>query len=753
MAPADGGAPSDGGADPADGAAADLGPQASDAFVPLDGAPGADAADAAPQECLPGEARPCGFTRGTCRAGEQRCSELGRWGACEGAVLPAGDPARCGGRPHCELACDGRNEDCDFQDLDGDGEQDPGEPELVDEDFDVDGDGLLSAALCPGDPLGTDCNDADPNVGLCAAEECNNGLDDDGDELVDAADCDCGPCCPGDREACGAELAPCTVGERVCDADGAWGPCSGVEPSGSPWECASEPSCELACDGIDDDCDGVTDEDFDADGDGLLSRERCQGDPLGTDCDDDDFAGIECAGLEICGDGHDNDGDGLVDDGDCDCHDCCPGDEEVCGSAVGACEQGLRRCTLDATWSPCEGEVAPGLERCDEVNNDCDFDDLDGDEVWDPGEPERIDEGLCCPGVAQRVFDASAQAAALARVPGGFALVVTLQPGDDPAVVVNRLLLLDAALQPAGAAISISPPQAYATPAEVVAQGSRLTLVWSDDRDESQVLRPYAVQVDGLAGALLDDPVALAPAGQRVSEQSLAVVGDEVAVGLSVGPDFLFRPSVVRLHANGSPLDTPPIVLAELDYAPAPALAAGRPDGVLAVWWDPTPGALVAQGVDPQGLLVDDPVELVPAGVRAAPALVRTSAGWGLAWTAGADGAGDEVLYQPLDVALAPGPAPPRTLAGPRGSVRRLRAVPSSAELGVRLLWDEPSADGRETVAWVASVAPDGERSGEPVRACQGAHGGLVTDGASAWMACVGVGGAVFIVELICQSP
>jgi hypothetical protein len=97
------------------------------------------------------------------------------------------------------------------------------------------------------------------------------------------------------------------------------------------------------CDFLDNDCDGLTDEDFDADGDGWTT--------CGGDCDDSDpntYPGAE----ELC-DGKDNDCDGEIDEGF---------DQDG---------DGFRTCDGD-----CDDEddtVYPGApELCDGKDNDCD---------------------------------------------------------------------------------------------------------------------------------------------------------------------------------------------------------------------------------------------------------------------------------------------------------------------------------------------------------------------------------------------
>jgi hypothetical protein len=70
---------------------------------------------------------------------------------------------------------------------------------------------------------------------------------------------------------------------------------------------------------------------------------------------------------EACN-GFDDDCDGLVDEG-CEC---VTGDTRPCGSNVGECQEGTETCD-NGTWSGvCAGEVGPALEVCNGLDDDCD---------------------------------------------------------------------------------------------------------------------------------------------------------------------------------------------------------------------------------------------------------------------------------------------------------------------------------------------------------------------------------------------
>jgi hypothetical protein len=75
-------------------------------------------------------------------------------------------------------------------------------------------------------------------------------------------------------------------------------------------------------------------------------------------------------------DGKDNDCDGAVDTG---CQTgCTPGTKKACfnGSIAnrnkGICKDGVSTCGADGKWGTCVGEVKPGTETCNGVDDDCD---------------------------------------------------------------------------------------------------------------------------------------------------------------------------------------------------------------------------------------------------------------------------------------------------------------------------------------------------------------------------------------------
>ncbi len=148
--------------------------------------------------------------------------------------------------------------------------------QIADTCLDHDGDGfIIDDPSCGGD----DCDDWDSLVYPDAEEVCD-GKDSDCDGILPADEVD------GDGD-----------GSPLC-AD-----CDDADP-------VAYPGAPEICDGKDNDCDGIMEMEADADVDGWR---ECEG-----DCDDTDPE-INPGAVEICDDGVDNDCDGLVDDDDMDC--------------------------------------------------------------------------------------------------------------------------------------------------------------------------------------------------------------------------------------------------------------------------------------------------------------------------------------------------------------------------------------------------------------------------------------------------
>ena len=250
-------------------------------------------------------------------------------------------------------------ETCNLKDDDCDGLVDePGAdgcfPWYRDEDGDAYGYDADSQCRCQGGGTYTsktkgDCDDKDPSIHPFAAEQCN-GKDDDCDGATDEgfldtdvdgiADCvdpdDDGDGVPDTTDNC--PLFP-NPDQADSDNDGQGDACENdVDGDGDPdaSDCApTDPAihhgAQEACNGIDDDCDGVVDEqdatgctwylrDFDKDSYGLDADKACLCEPAGYytvtkggDCNDG-LSNVHPGAAEACN-GLDDDCDSLVDEG------------------------------------------------------------------------------------------------------------------------------------------------------------------------------------------------------------------------------------------------------------------------------------------------------------------------------------------------------------------------------------------------------------------------------------------------------
>ncbi|MFH1463776.1 MAG: MopE-related protein [Pseudomonadota bacterium] len=221
--------------------------------------------------------------------------------------------------------------------------------------------GLLDYDSDGRSPVDGDCDDLDPTVHDLADEVCD-GLDNDCDELVDDDDPDlvATAWCP-DADADG--WGDAARAEVACTAPSGWVALCGDCDEGDP---SIHPGATEHCDGVDEDCDGLVDDD------------AADGTPFYADRDHDGY-GDPGSVLHTC--------DGVApagyvaDASDCDDTDPTMHDTAVWHPDADADGYGDQAVTLEQ----CEGP--PGWIH---DGTDCDDDDPD---AW-PGAPEVVGDGI-----------------------------------------------------------------------------------------------------------------------------------------------------------------------------------------------------------------------------------------------------------------------------------------------------------------------------------------------------------------------
>ena len=338
-------------------------------------------------QCVGGEERLC--SPGNPEADDRQCDGLDN--DCDSRIDEDYTPTDCGFGPCAEQSqcsdgvevctpnqdaaapndssCDGIDNDCNGQ---------------IDEDYlaiDCGLGGCAAQSLCVnGDEV--ECPNIEPAGNDTSCDGVDNDCDGSTDEGYQSGQCGIGPCrsdstCVDGEEAC-TPLPP--VSDIDANCDGIDQDCSGqadedyIALDCGAGACARAQSCvngaledcpavapdtdqDAACDGIDDDCDGEIDEDYQREAcgaDNCSGRTQCQGGRVS--CSED----VQAA-----------DSDGTCDDVDDDCDGRFDEDYQAESCGTGACEA-TSACIAGQVQACTPGNGTADDAQCDGLDEDCD---------------------------------------------------------------------------------------------------------------------------------------------------------------------------------------------------------------------------------------------------------------------------------------------------------------------------------------------------------------------------------------------
>jgi len=293
--------------------------------------------------------------------------------------------------PNAVEYCDGLDNDCD-----GTVDEDSAEDAVrwyADDDGDGFGDEEDYTVSCEAPSgwidVGEDCDDDDSEINPDVDEICD-GIDNDCDEDIDEDDAQDATTWYPDEDGDGFGSEGSTL--VACDQPTGHAAESGDCDDG---DASIHPGADERCDGIDNDCDGDTDEDdaleaaawyADADGDGWGDAKAADVDCYqpkghvsdGTDCDDGDAT--QYPGADERCDGEDDDCDGEIDEADA--IDASTWYADADGDGFGDAAVALVECYQPSGFvsdgSDCDDATAsthPGAdEYCNGTDDDCDGD-------------------------------------------------------------------------------------------------------------------------------------------------------------------------------------------------------------------------------------------------------------------------------------------------------------------------------------------------------------------------------------------
>jgi hypothetical protein len=292
----------------------------------------------------------CPVQAGVCQGSRRTCQGTAGWKVCDAALYTAWSP----NYESVEITCDGRDNDCD-------GQTDEALPVVPCEQQA----GVCAGATkaCGGTSGWLACTAARYGASYEAVEATCDGLDNDCDGSIDEGLV--GALCP-------VQAGVCEGARRVCQGTAGWQVC------GAPLYAAFSDDyegVEITCDGRDNDCDGVPDDNLptvpceEQRGVCAGSVKACGGTSGWLACTAARY-GVHYQATEATCDGLDNDCDGTTDEA-------WPTKGAVCAVGEGICRRnGVNVCDPANPQGPvvCDAVAGEGhaVELCDYQDDDCD---------------------------------------------------------------------------------------------------------------------------------------------------------------------------------------------------------------------------------------------------------------------------------------------------------------------------------------------------------------------------------------------
>ena len=519
----------------------------------------------------------CANQLGVCQGAKKAvCNGAAGWSECTIA-----DYAGHGAPNYAttDTSCDAKDNDCSGQ---------------VDEDF-VGGPVACGAGVCAVSGVqvcaagvvrvqigGATYASCTPNAAAATSEVCDS-LDNDCDGAVDAADASLAlVACEQQSGACAGATKPRTL----CVAGG-WQPCNASTYAAHS---AAYSASDTSCDGVDNDCGGGVDEDYEAPMTlcgvggctGTTGRLECVGGVAGDDtCDP-----YAAASAERCN-GQDDDCDGSTDEEYAVGEPCSVG-QYACTSA------GQYLCSADGQGVVCDAPVINGApERCNAEDDDCDG---QVDEGFDLGASCAVGVGACArEGVRVCHPDGSAGCDAVAAM--GSAEVCDTLDNDCDGLVDEGVCQLDTAIT-AGPDAVVAVSEAHfsfndpltpgATRFECQLDGGGWfdcdggALTVSELGDGAHTLLVRAV---GPTGVVDDTPAYWSWEVDTTAPDTFVLAGPQDPAQ-TPDADFVFGTTVAAPSAWYCALDPPAGAPTEADWAPCAATWSWSdlPDGEHTVW-------------------------------------------------------------------------------------------------------------------------------------------------------------------------